>query len=108
MPEKIKALVLSETKEILLQIKDYISDFLNLSTTHFFDYSQDDFTGINLISEVLKELNTSEEEHENALKVSDELVWAANINIQPVFDYYKALTYMCSYLPKQDDKCFRL
>ena len=72
MPEKIKALVLSETKEILLQIKDYISDFLNLSTTNFFDYSQDDFTGINLISEVLKELNTSEEEHENALKVSDD------------------------------------
>ena len=72
MPEKIKALVLSETKEILLQIKDYISDFLNLSTTNFFDYSQDDFTGINLISEVLKELNTSEEEHENALKFSDD------------------------------------
>ena len=72
MPEKIKALVLRETKEILLSIKDYISDFLNLSKPNFFDYSQDDFTGINLISEVLKELNTSEEEHENALKVSDD------------------------------------
>ena len=72
MLEKIKALVLRETKEILLPIKDYISDFLNLSKTNFFDYSQDDFTGINLISEVLKELNTSEEEHENDLKVSDD------------------------------------
>ena len=72
MPEEIKALVLSKTKEILLQIKDYISDFLNLSKTNFFDYSQDDFTVIKLISEVLKELNTSVEEYENALKVSDD------------------------------------
>ena len=77
----------------------------------------------------MKELNISEEEYENALKISDDngfqlclrppsnscfvnnyfamglLVWEANIDIQPVFNYYKAVTYMCSYLSKQEDEC---
>ena len=33
------------------------------------------------------------------------LAWEANIDIQPVFDYHKAATYMCSYLSKQEDEC---
>ena len=52
-----------------------------------------------LISEVLKELNISEEEYENTLKFFDD------IDIQPVFDYYKAVTYICSYLSEQKDEC---
>ena len=77
----------------------------------------------------MKELNISEVEYENALNISDGngfqlhlrrptnscfvnnyfdiglLAWEANIDIQPVFDYYKAATYMCSYLSKQEDEC---
>ena len=129
MPEEVKALVLSKRKEILLKIKDYINDFLNLSKTNFLGPSWDDFTEIKSISEVLKELNISETEYENALKISADkafqlllrrptnscfvnnyfdiglLAWEANIDIQPVFDYYKAATYMCSYLSKQEDEC---
>ena len=33
------------------------------------------------------------------------LAWEANIDIQPVFDYYKAVTYICSYLSEQEDEC---
>ena len=33
------------------------------------------------------------------------LVWEANIDIQPLFNYYKAVTYMCFYLPKEDHEC---
>ena len=33
------------------------------------------------------------------------LAWEANIDIQPVFDYHKAVTYVCSYLSKQEDEC---
>ena len=33
------------------------------------------------------------------------LAWEVNINIQPVFDYYKAVTYVCSYLSKEEDEC---
>ena len=32
------------------------------------------------------------------------LAWDANMDIQPVFDYYRAVTYMCSYLLKKDDE----
>ena len=31
--------------------------------------------------------------------------WEANIDIQPVLDYYKAVTYVCRYLSKQEDEC---
>ena len=117
MPEEVKLLVLRKRKEILLKIKDYINDFLNPSKTNFFDPSRD--TGLNI----------SEEEYENALKISDDndfqlhfreainscfannyfdiglLAWEADIDIQPVFDYCKVVTYMCSYLSKQEDEC---
>ena len=77
----------------------------------------------------MKELNISEGEYENALKISDDngfhlvlrrptnscfvnnhfdiglLAWEANIDIQPVYDCYKAVTYMCSYLSKKEGKC---
>ena len=31
--------------------------------------------------------------------------WQANINIQPVFNEYKAVAYMYSYFSKSEDKC---
>ena len=77
----------------------------------------------------MEELGITEQEYGNALKISDDnsyqlhlrrstdscfvnnyfdiglLAWEANIDIQPVFDYYKAVTYMSSYLSKQEDEC---
>ena len=77
----------------------------------------------------MEELSITELEYENALKISDDnsyllylrrptdscfvnnyfdirlLAWEANNDIQPVFDYYKAVTYMCSYLSKPEDEC---
>ena len=29
--------------------------------------------------------------------------WQANLDIQPVFNEYKAVTYMCPYFPKAED-----
>ena len=118
MPEEVKVLVLSKRRKILLKVKGYIKDFLNPSKAKFFDPSRGDSTEKKSISEVLKELNISEKEHENALKISDEngfqlhlrqptnscffnnyfdiglLAWEANIDIQQVFDYYKAVSYI--------------
>ena len=31
--------------------------------------------------------------------------WQANMDIQPVFNEYKAVTYMCSYFSKFEDQC---
>ena len=77
----------------------------------------------------MKELSITEEEYENALKISDDngfqfnlkrptfpcfvnnyfgiglLIWETNIDIQLVFNYYKTVTYICSYLSKQEDEC---
>ena len=33
------------------------------------------------------------------------LAWEANIDIQSVFHYYKAVTYMCCYLSKEVNEC---
>ena len=33
------------------------------------------------------------------------LAWEANIDIQPVFNHYKAVAYMCAYLSKSEDQC---
>ena len=59
-------------KEIVRKVKDYINDFLNPSKTNFFGPSRNDFIEIKSIFKVLKELNISEEEYENALKISDD------------------------------------
>ena len=32
------------------------------------------------------------------------LAWQANIDIQPVFNHYKAVTYMCAYFSKSEDE----
>ena len=33
------------------------------------------------------------------------MAWETNIDIQPVFDNYKVVTYMCVYLTKSEDEC---
>ena len=33
------------------------------------------------------------------------MAWEANTVIQPVFNHYKAVAYMCAYLSKSEDEC---
>ena len=127
MPEKVKLLVLRKRKEIFQKVNDYKNNFLNPSKVNFFNPLREDFTKVKSVYKVLKELDITVEENENALKISDNsfqldlrrsndpyfvnnyfdiglLAWEANIDIQPVFDYCKAFTNICSYLSKQEDK----
>ena len=76
---------------------------------------------LKFVSEVLEELDITEEEYINALQISDDqefeihlswllpcqlaLAWEANIDIQPVLNYAKAIIYMCNYLTKEEDEC---
>ena len=81
------------------------------------------------VSEVLEEINITEEEYKSVLQISDDQdfqlhlkrptdscfvnnyfdvglkAWEVNIDIQPVCNYCKAITYMCSYLSKEEDEC---
>ena len=41
----------------------------------------------------------------NNYKPSVLLAWQANMNIQPVFNYHKCVTYFCSYMPKGEMHC---
>ena len=78
------------------------------------------------IIEILNELEITEEDYYYALSVSPDedfkihlkrspnscfvnnynnvclRAWEANIDIQPVFNYYKAVSYMCSYFSKSE------
>ena len=32
------------------------------------------------------------------------MAWEANLDVQPVLNYYKAVSYMCAYLSKSEDE----
>ena len=128
MPEEIKVLVLLKRNQILDKFRDYIIIFLNTSKISFYDPTHDKFIEVKSVSEVLEELSVTEQEYENALKMSDDnsyqlhnrrptdscflnnyfdtdlLAWETNIDIQSMFDFDKAVTYMCCYLSKQEDE----
>ena len=72
MSEEIKVLVLRKKNKILDQVRDYIKDFLNPSKIRFYNLTCDDFLEVKSVSEVLKELGITEQEYENALKISDD------------------------------------
>ena len=72
MSEEIKVLVLRKKNKILDQVRDYIKDFLNPSKIRFYNPTCDDFLEVKSVSEVLKELGITEQEYENALKISDD------------------------------------
>ena len=59
-------------KEILSKVKDYININLNSAEVNFYDSSKDTFVHLQSISEVLEELDISEVEYENVLKISDD------------------------------------
>ena len=122
MSEEIKLLALYAKNGILFKFKDYINNFVNASIINFFDPLRDNFTEVMTL--LLKEIHITKQEYENALKVFDDngfqpnpkrptdscfvkdsfniglLSWEANIEIQPVFHYYKAVIYLYSYLSK--------
>ena len=118
MTENDKLIFLENRKQVLCKLKDYTDFFLNPAKVNFCDRSQDNFVEIKSISEVLNELGVDEFEYERALEISDDngfqlhlkhptnscfidnyfdiglLAWEANLDIQPVFNHYKAITYI--------------
>ena len=104
--------------QILSKVKNFIDEFLNPHKPNFKSNMS--------ITEILKELEISEENYYEALSVSPDEdfrihlkrppnscfvnnynkvclgAWEANIDIQPVFNYYKAVSYMCSYFSKSE------
>ena len=114
---------------MLGKVKNYIDDNLNPSKVNVVGPIKDNFTQPLNIQEILSELEISEDDYYKALsKSKDEdlelhwkrqpnccfvnnyfdvgfKTWQANIDIQPVFNEYKAVTYMCQYFSKTEDQC---
>ncbi|XP_057310099.1 uncharacterized protein LOC130648095 [Hydractinia symbiolongicarpus] len=120
--------ILKNKEVILNKVKDYIDTELNPKKKNILNSNQENFEITPTISEILDELDIPESEYYNALSISngndfqlylkrppdscfinnyfDEglLAWEANIDIQPVFNHYKAVTYMCAYFLKCEDE----
>ncbi|XP_057316777.1 uncharacterized protein LOC130657796 [Hydractinia symbiolongicarpus] len=120
--------ILKNKEVILNKIKDYIDTKLNPKKKNILNPNQENFEITPTISEILDELDIPESEYYNALSISNDndfqlylkrppnscfinnyfdeglLAWEANIDIQPVFNHYKAVTYMCAYFSKCEDE----
>ena len=105
----------------MTKVKIYINEYLYLAKNTVDD--------CDTISDILRELEINEDDFYTALEISKDndyelhllrspnlcffnnyfksglLAWQANMNIQPVFNEYKAVTYMCSYFSKSEDEC---
>ena len=103
------------------KVKKYINGYLYPEKNNVDDCDS--------ISDILRELAINEDDYYTALGISKDndyelhlvrlpnsfsvnnyfknglLAWQANMDIQLVFNEYKAVTYMCSYFSKSEDEC---
>ena len=129
MTEEVKFQVLRTRSELLNKVKRYIDSELNPSKINLYDCSREDYAKTKTIDQILALLDISKNDYEAALTISEDkdfhlflkrppnscfvnnyfpdglLAWEANLDIQPVFNHYKAVAYMCAYLSKSEDEC---
>uniref|UniRef100_A0A7M5V9S6 ATP-dependent DNA helicase n=2 Tax=Clytia hemisphaerica TaxID=252671 RepID=A0A7M5V9S6_9CNID len=128
LPHEEKETILALRKEVLSKVRDYINSNLNPDKRNFFNPDEENYNPVPSIDEVLAQLDIPKSDYEYALSVSEDedfhiylkrdtnacfvnnyfteglKAWQANLDIQPVFNYYKAATYMCAYLSKSEDE----
>ena len=123
-----KARCLEERKLLLDKVAEYINLNLDPQKRNILNPNKDNFEQVLDIKDILQELAISEQEYYDALSISSDvdfqihlkrppnscfvnnyfdeglIAWKANIDIQPVFNHYKAVTYMCAYFSKSEDE----
>ena len=104
-----------------------IDNELNPSKKNFLNSTKEDYEELKSIDEILASLEISKHDYEEALSIFDDndfqihykrppnscfvnnyfcdglMAWEANMDIQPVFNHYKAVAYMCAYLSKSEN-----
>ena len=117
---------------MLNKVRDYINTNLNPSTRNILDLEKPDYEEPKTIPEILCELQIDEQNYYNALATSTDsdfqiyfvrqpnscfvnnycneglIAWQANMDIQPVFNHYKSVAYMCAYFSKSERQCKKL
>ena len=128
LEEEEKNNILKFRKEILDQVKEYIDNNLDPKYNNLYDPEKENFRPPKSIDEILNELNIDSNDYYKCLQMSPDenfqihfkrspnscfinnyfieglKAWEANIDIQPVLDYYKAVSYMCAYISKSEDE----
>ena len=121
--------VLVKRNNALNRVKDFISNNLHPKKQNILDENLPGYTEAPSIDSILNSLDLTYDEYEEFLCISPDKdkhlhlkrspdscfvnnyfseglsAWEANIDIQPVYDAYKAVTYMCAYFSKSEDKC---
>ena len=116
---------MQQRNNILKKVKNYIDNELNPSKKNFVDSSKEDYEKLKSID---NEEDFSKHDYEEALSISDDndfqihymrppnscfvnncfcdglMAWEANVDIQPVFKYYRAISYMCANLSKSENE----
>ena len=129
LPLDIRSKTMHIRKCILEKVQRYIDRKLYPCKNNFFDNVRDDFKELMSIDQILESLEITRFEFEQVLSISEDdsfemhfkrdpdscfvnnyfsnglLAWEANMDIQPVFNQYKAVAYMCAYLSKTKDEC---
>ena len=121
LDEEIKSNILDRRTEILVSIKQKIDEVLN-------PYKPD-YNEILNEANILKSVGITEDDYYWALSISPDSDFelhlkrpvdscfinnyfvagikgfAANVDLQPVFNHYKCITYVCSYFTKDETEC---
>ena len=127
--ENEKDIILQKRMKVLDKVKSYIDEFLFPKKRNIIDPTKDNYEEPETISEILNKLELTEEEYYNALSISRDndheihlkrppnscfvnnyfaeglRAWEANMDVQPVFNQNKAVTYICKYVSKSEDEC---
>ena len=113
--------MLENRRQILSLVKQKVDELLNPSiSTYDSSLSEDD---------IFSSIGVSKEEYYSALTISSDANYElhlnrslnscfvnnyfvaglkgfrANVDLQPVFDHYKCITYVCSYFTKDETEC---
>ena len=120
--------ILKERKTILSPVKEYIDNHFDPRYNNILDPLKDNYKEPKTIDQILNELGIPKDVYYENLAISTDtgfqihykrspaacfinnyfeaglLAWRANLDIQPVMDYHKAVSYMCAYISKSEDQ----
>ena len=121
MDDEIKAAALAKRKEILCLVKQKIDEVLNHNKPEYLpSLSKED---------IFQDVGITQEQYQWALSISPDSDYdlhlkrpidscftnnyfiagikgfAVNVDLQPVFNHYKCITYVCSYFTKDETEC---
>ena len=121
MDNDIKSNILARRQEILSKVKQKIDDVLNPNKLTYEAHMTQ--------NEILNDIGIAEQDYEWAISISSDSDYelhlkrpldscfinnyfiaglkgfAANVDLQPVFNHYKCITYVCSYFTKDESEC---